>query len=343
MSNVRFVHTIPGILSINISVGKNLIAGNVMYGETTGYLDLPDGKITIVITSYLNGSYIITATGKFHCNQHHTTVISENSLLVYTDRTSAPKHGTASIRFINASPTIGPVDFLYNSALIHSNVEYSGTGCPIYSKISLGSSEISIQTKGSTTILVMKNVFVKAGQILSAIFMTSNGKNYISYTVDNPPYCKYSSDVLQCDLDIQRYMNKWYQISSTAVKDCPHMTVLYTLTMDKIKVTNTCYDVDWKGIKSEVGSLIPWNWCFPSAMTLSLPSAPMSAINMMAPNYLIHKTDYVSYSVIGTPDRSALQILSREKMMEKCEFKKLLKFARSLGYNTSQLTTSDQI
>jgi lipocalin len=74
---------------------------------------------------------------------------------------------------------------------------------------------------------------------------------------------------------------------------------------------------------------------FPAALKVTFPEEPQLSPNL--PNYLVHKTDYKSYALVGDPSRKFLFFLSRERVMKKKKFIKLLDLAKSLGYKTEDI------
>jgi apolipoprotein D and lipocalin family protein len=106
-----------------------------------------------------------------------------------------------------------------------------------------------------------------------------------------------------------------------------------------VNVFNTCYDKDWNVVANITGSAIAPNPCIPAALKVSFPNPPPPAPPLPesppGPNYLIHTTDYVNYAIVGSPTRTSFFILSRKSKMCESEYKKWLKYAKSLGYNPS--------
>ena len=53
--------------------------------------------------------------------------------------------------------------------------------------------------------------------------------------------------------------------------------------------------------------------------------------------YLVHQTDYINYSVVGSPDRRFLWILSRNPEMCGNVYDQLFDFVKELGYDVKRI------
>ncbi len=88
-------------------------------------------------------------------------------------------------------------------------------------------------------------------------------------------------------------------------------------------------------ISSITGTAVAPNPLYPAALKVDFPV--QSSAGDVELNYLIHRTDYMSYAVVGSPDRSSLYILSRTPRMSRSRYETLVQFAASLGYDISKL------
>jgi apolipoprotein D and lipocalin family protein len=147
-------------------------------------------------------------------------------------------------------------------------------------------------------------------------------------------------DTLQDNLNAQNYMGKWYQIASIPQfyeRGCARAVAEYTLLSDRINVVNYCYNEKWEKLISINGSAVSPNPAHPSALRVSFPNAPSSEMNYPGANYLIHKTDYERYAIVGSPTRSSFYILSREQKICERNYKDCLEYAKSLGYDITKV------
>lgn len=166
-----------------------------------------------------------------------------------------------------------------------------------------------------------------------------------------------SQEVLQPDFDIDRYTGVWFEIANLPVffeVGCASSKAQYNrIAPNAISVLNTCLDEQGLGVQRPnpavpgtclnawiFGTGIARNLQFPAALNVSFPSSPEPP--SQGPNYLVHKTDYTSFAVVGSPDRTNLFILGRKQIMSARKFKKLVSFSQSLGYDTSNLIINTQ-
>ena len=129
-------------------------------------------------------------------------------------------------------------------------------------------------------------------------------------------------------------MGKWYLISRiTQWYDftCENETAEYTLIDNNtFEVLNTCY-INGKGANEIIGEAkvldIEKNEFFVS----------FSSDQPVMANYIILKTDYTSYSLVGSFNNEGLWILSRTKQMEVEKLEELIYYAERMGYNIDML------
>lgn len=102
-----------------------------------------------------------------------------------------------------------------------------------------------------------------------------------------------------------------------------------------ISVYNQCFNNNGVEIESITGTANAYNHDLPAALTVSFPGFP--ADSGQGANYLVHKTDYVSYSIVGSPDKDSLFILSRTPTISVDEYDQLKEEVCKLGYNPDNL------
>ena len=98
-------------------------------------------------------------------------------------------------------------------------------------------------------------------------------------------------------------------------------------------VFNQCFNDCDKEISNITGTAVAEDPQYPAALTVSFPDVPA----VPGPNYLVHKTDYYSYSLVGSPTKTTLYILSRTPQMSRKLYHHLKHLARKLGYNVDEL------
>jgi len=157
-------------------------------------------------------------------------------------------------------------------------------------------------------------------------------------------------DVLSCEklqpmFNPGAYTGKWYQIARIPQpfeQGCMKATAEYEIVDEStVSVLNICYTENYTPIREARGTAKIIYPNYPAALYVSFPNFPIydnsKLSNRLVPNYLVHRTDYCKYSVVGSPDRKSLWILSRTPEMDPVLYSRLICFAASLGYNTKQV------
>jgi lipocalin len=153
------------------------------------------------------------------------------------------------------------------------------------------------------------------------------------------------------NFDINAYLGEWQEISSIPQvwekyyagnnKSCGGASAQYSLSSDKsrIYIRNICYDIN-----GNVTGYINGSGIFAKSPTTGWlyimfnTNMPKFIIHTIGADYIIHDTDYINYSMVGTTSKKALWILARPhtKMTEQI-YKKLLNTAKYLGYPVEML------
>lgn len=317
MSYVRFIHCASILKSVNVYSGViynndnlELKAINLEYKDATAYIPLESCPNNIVITSFNGETTIYSDIFMFH-NSKYTILITDRGLENYED--NAPKiEGNAYVRYINTTSSSGDrLKIMCEKAC----TEIYNIGS-LYWKISYLDENMIFNVKDY---ICMTNVF--AGYVITVIFM---GKDQLVAYRDN-----YSND----NYKLLPYMGIWYQIAYIP-KEVPycnyHSVAMYTLLEDRVKVTNICYNTDGSVYNHIIGSAVPGD----GGLIVSFPVVDSSPSYT---NYIIHYTDYTSYSMVGSPDRKSLFILSRKKAMKCHIYNKMKEEASRLGYDITCL------
>ena len=154
----------------------------------------------------------------------------------------------------------------------------------------------------------------------------------------------------QAGVDLDKYVGTWYEqarLPNRFQKDCAgDIQADYALTPGgTISVTNQCRtaDGDTKVAVGE-GRMAGAAGSQDSAK-LQVRFAPkwMSWLPMVWGDYWIIKLDDdYRYSLVGTPDREFLWVLSRDKQADPAQVSKLLQHAQSLGFPVDQVVRATQ-
>jgi apolipoprotein D and lipocalin family protein len=135
-------------------------------------------------------------------------------------------------------------------------------------------------------------------------------------------------------VDLDRYTGHWHEIArlpASFQKDCSCTTADYALKENYVEVVNRCYDVEsakWKESKGK-------------AKVVSGSGNSRLKVSFFWPfygdYYIIALDKDYQYAMVGTPSRKYLWILAREKNLDEQVKNELIKKAKELGFDTSQL------
>jgi apolipoprotein D and lipocalin family protein len=381
ITKIRFCHNVYGLDDVNIylqkpdvethdkcikTFKKQSVVLNLSYKEISGYTDLNYISYKLTITSTQN-DILLTKNINVIPNNLNLIVISGDilvpnsiSILNFKDKKNCSPASFANISIINGLYGSDDINIYFNNNPNPSltNIKYGHTknSNVKVGQVAIPGSEslfISIVIKSSVSgndIYTLPNFyavnkgsykFILTGSLSSLPKKSTKDKvkiNTITVIIafDTNDECQ----ILQQNLNVQNYMGKWYQISSIPMTygiNCHHSEANYTLLNNNvIKVINKCYDINWTLLSTIEGEAKPS--CNPSALCVAFIGIPITPI---CPNYLIHKTDYISYAIVGSPSLSSLYILSRTKQMCKQEYDKLIVYCTKLGYDITKLIIDD--
>lgn len=339
MIEIRILNNILGQLPVNVYLKDQMLAFGLGYGEFTAYMKTytQEGKLSVTVHDEVAASGNIKLEP---CNSYTAIVSGENVknviVSLYKDNMMCPKLGYGHIRFINSVKGGQPVDVYIDEDKIGSNIKYEHTGHPVYAPV-----KIAPEPNSDASVLSYNEVIIKShntDQVLIGplpLYLINRG----IYTLilagpslllshDNPDSCL----GLQKDFNTEAFMGKWNVIASISPQT-GRMTTEFTLLSDRIKVVQTWYGPHNEPIDTHIGAAFAPNPCLPAALQLVFPTmAPPPG-----PNYLILRTDYLSYAVIGSPTLSSFYILSRRSTINADIYKKLLALGDELNYNMSQI------
>lgn len=164
--------------------------------------------------------------------------------------------------------------------------------------------------------------------------------------------CATQKDILptQENVDLAKYAGVWYEqalLPNRFQKKCVSDVSAEYLPLDstRLQVVNQCRKADGslsvaKGVARLNGSMKPAN---PAVLQVRFAPAWLSWLPMVWGNYWIIKTvgEY-EYSLVGSPDRNYLWVLSREKQADRTVVEELLKYADSLGFAVDKVKYTAQ-
>lgn len=134
-------------------------------------------------------------------------------------------------------------------------------------------------------------------------------------------------------VDLKKYLGKWYEIAHLPAKfqeGCDESTATYALNEDgSVSVLNESIK-DGK-VKQAKGK----------AKVVDKESGAKLKVSFFWPFYgdywIINLGKDYDYSVVGTPNRKYLWILSRTPKMDDKLYSQLIEFVKSKGFNTNNL------
>ena len=151
---------------------------------------------------------------------------------------------------------------------------------------------------------------------------------------------------LQENFDLTRYAGLWYDVARFPKffdKNTPWETAEYTPMEDPetgeifIEVHNTAYNKDGTIKKEITGTAEIVDPDHPAALHVSFSNLFSFLSNPNRANYLVHKTDYENYAIVGSYDRNSLYLLARERPITRELYHKMLEYVESLGYDIEEL------
>lgn len=149
----------------------------------------------------------------------------------------------------------------------------------------------------------------------------------------------------QSDVDLKKYAGTWYEqtrLPNRFQEDCvADVQADYVLKADgTLGVTNQCKTSGGGSKRAQAEGRLNTSVEPPDPAKLEVRFAPAwtSWIPWVWGDYWILKLegDY-EYSLVGTPDRDYLWVLSREKNADPAKVKALLDYAGTLGYPVDQV------
>lgn len=138
------------------------------------------------------------------------------------------------------------------------------------------------------------------------------------------------------------YLGEWFEIAAFPqpyTVRCTYQKALYTKTSNPTQfgVTNTCLNENYQVIDTIDGTATVLDPKEPAIWAVVFPSQRMG---LLVPNYIVHRTNYIEYSVVGTSDQSGLWILSRTQQMSDHLYRKIVRYCATLGYEISKLVVA---
>jgi hypothetical protein len=176
---VRFVHTIPDVVAVDVYADDMRIFTSVPYGMVTPFKELPDEGYTLRIRPAGQDMAVPMAEesegiaeGRHYTIGAFRTDSGKADLVIFNDELTPPKAGTARLRVINASPDVGELDLFTPGAEdpVHDGVDYRESSG--YAEIKPMSGKLELHRDGERTTLVDTPVSTfDAGKVYTLIVL----------------------------------------------------------------------------------------------------------------------------------------------------------------------------
>ena len=331
LSELRVIHNRKDIPAINVYLDNKPLVINLGYQSYMAYLIIDDGEYEIKVKIAGNEESIICTHVSLKYDKSYTLIIMDDIYEIFQDNSNCLNDEYAYVRFFHQTVDI---DIYLNNIKVISNLNHimSSIYYPVKVGQNLHDHPYHICTKitppDSSIILASASLYLMKGDIYTLVTsQTMNDKLQILYIHDN----KNEFEELQNDFVIKLFRGRWYYICYISQEImCPHETIDYELTKEKIDIYHNTYDKNWNITSSTNKTAIVINPYEPAILEIN------SSQGSQIPNKticLIHKTNYVKYAVIGSRDRKTLYILSRTPKMCVNDYVTLINYAKSIGYH----------
>jgi apolipoprotein D and lipocalin family protein len=144
------------------------------------------------------------------------------------------------------------------------------------------------------------------------------------------------------NIELERYAGRWYEVArlpNRFERDCASdITAAYALRPDqKIDVLNQCRQSDGS-FKSARGIARSADGQSTSRLKVRFAPAWLGVFPFVWGDYwIIDLADDYGWSMVGSPDRQYLWLLSRQPELDDAQMAKLLKKAKVLGFDTEKI------
>ena len=139
-------------------------------------------------------------------------------------------------------------------------------------------------------------------------------------------------------VELEKYLGKWYEIAHLPAKfqeGCNETTATYTLSKDgSISVLNQCTKNGKMKQAKGKAKVVDKNSNAKLKVTFFWPFYGDYWIIKLGNNY--------DYSVVGTPNRKYLWILSRTPQMDDNLYSQIIEYVKSKGFDTNKLIKTFQ-
>jgi hypothetical protein len=186
LPRARVMNASPDSPHLDVFIGGVRTASNLAFAGASGYHRINDGFDGVLVFSADSNDLLLEGVPFFAERRDYTLVVLDflqflNAILL-TDDNSPPATNAFKLRFVNTSPTAGPVDMylsapgvdLTSVAAAFSNVEFGGFAG--YASPPQGAIQLRVTPAGSKAVLADSGLLtLTAGQIRTAVLVNPPG------------------------------------------------------------------------------------------------------------------------------------------------------------------------
>jgi hypothetical protein len=193
-ANLRVVNTSPDAGQLDVVVDSKTVYTGLSYINSTDYLSVSSGSRRVQIEHTGSSTAVVDQTLSLNSEANYTLLAANFSSsitgLVFTDDNTAPSSGDIKLRFINASPSLGPVDiYIVAPGTDLSSVSANISGLAFqsassYQTLDAGSYDIFFTAPGTKFAFISTGTLsLTSGQIRTLVALNAQGGGFTSTTL----------------------------------------------------------------------------------------------------------------------------------------------------------------
>ncbi|MBX7225291.1 MAG: DUF4397 domain-containing protein [Chitinophagales bacterium] len=170
-ARVNVTHASPNAPGVDLLVDDAKVNSSaLLFGQSTGYLDVPEGTRNIKVNATGTSTTVINAnldlTGNSNYSIFAVDSLSKISAVVLTDDLTTPASGKAHLRFIHLSPNAPAVDVAADGAEVALISNKAFKEYTSFIPLDAGTYDLEVRVAGTSTVaLDLDPVTLTAGKI----------------------------------------------------------------------------------------------------------------------------------------------------------------------------------
>ncbi len=176
-AHLRILNAIPIQSDIDMLIDTKDLAAGIPYSSASGYFTVSSGSRHLQIEATGSSTPFVDQNISVSSGSYDTILDTSNGATVFTDNHSAPSSGNVSVRVINASTILGPVDVyvVTSGNAMNSTPTFSNVGIPTasgYTTVAAGSYIVYFTTPGTTNVVLSTGTLtLTSGQVRTVVAM----------------------------------------------------------------------------------------------------------------------------------------------------------------------------